>query len=356
MNQRQQKILLAKTQGNLVKETFYDYTGGREKHGELVVMVGVSGSGKSTYVKSHVGWGKGDIVRVNRDDLRKLIYAAPNGGVVPWSAHKDQLIRPLEIEMVKVMLRQNKTVYVDDTNCVQKTLASWTQLAITERVKLRILEMTTPLQTCIERQKTRPEGEEVPKDAVLRQYSDLEKTKDAMGQEETCRAVLERQELLAGRWVPRLPGAKWVFVDIDGTVADHTGVRNQYDESRVIHDNPYPVVVAWVRELYKTNNVCIFSGRKDRCCDDTCDWLEMQGVPFDHILMRPRADNRKDAYVKKELLDSFMTIFKPEDVFLILDDRPQVVRMWRNESEFPDARHNYGRLPVIPVRGAVEEF
>ena len=355
MNRRQQKELTNKTAGQ-AKETFYDYTGGRQTTAELNVMVGVSGSGKSTYVKSHVGWGKADVVRVNRDDLRRLIYAAPNGGVVPWSAHKDQLIRPLEIEMVKVMLRAGKVVYVDDTNCVQKTLAQWTQLAITERVKMRIVEMLTPLQECIDRQKTRPEGEEVPKDAVLRQYSDLEKSKEAMGQTETCRAVLERQELLAGRWVPRLPGAKWVLVDVDGTLMNHEGVRNQYDESRVIFDNPYPVVVAWVQELYKSYNVCIMSGRKDKCCDDTCDSLEMHGVPFDHILMRSRTDNRKDAYVKKELLDSLMTMLKPEDIFLILDDRPQVVRMWRNESEFPDARHNYGRLPVIPVRGQVEEF
>lgn len=338
------------------QEVRYDYTGGRENAGTLVVMVGVSGSGKSTYTKSMVGWGKGNVVRVNRDDLRRQMYAAPNGGIVPWSAHQDKLIRPVEIEMVKVALRGNKTVYVDDTNCDQQTFATWNQLAITERVHLRVVEMSTPLEVCLERQLSRPEAESVPKDAVLRQYSKLKAMKESMNEQSTCRAVWELQELLAGRWVPRLPGHPWVLVDVDGTLCDSTGVRFQYDETRVLEDKPHPVVVAWVQALYPFYNICIVSGRKDKCCDDTCDWMEMNAVLFDHILMRSRKDNRKDAYVKKELLDALMTILRPEDIAFILDDRPQVVRMWRNESEFPDARHTHGRLTVYPVRGAVEEF
>jgi predicted kinase len=350
MNRRQQKELTNRTAGD-IQETFYDYSGGRATTAELVVMVGISGSGKSTYVKAHIRWGKTEMIRINRDDLRKLMY-----DTVPWSMHKDALIRPMEIEMARVALRAGKTVYIDDTNCNAKTFSSWTQLAIKERVKMRVIEMKTPFEVCKERQGTRPEAESVPIDAVVRQYNDLKNLKDTLNVDTTNRAVFDRLELLAGKWVPRLPGRPWIICDIDGTLADHAGVRNQYDEGRVLHDNPYPVVVQWAQALYEDFNFLLFSGRKDKCCDDTCDWMEMHGVKYDRILMRARTDNRKDAIVKKELLDDLMTFLKPEDIAFILDDRPQVVRMWRNESEVEGARHNYGRLTVYPVRGALEEF
>jgi predicted kinase len=326
-------------------EQRFDYSLGREGAPELVVMVGVSGSGKSVAAKSWVNWGEGNVVRLNKDNLRSMIYVD-----VPWAAHKDDMIRILERDMARTLLKHGRNVIIDDTNCVRRTRAAWEQLAQEMRVKLRIVTMTTPKEVCIERDATRPGKECVGRDVIIKQFKDLHKL--SMTTETNpvlTRPVFEKNALLTGGWTVRLPDADWVIVDVDGTLADHTGVRNAFDESRVIHDNPCPVVVEWLRALYPTFNVCVFSGRKEKCGDDTCDWLDMQGAPFDHILMRCTSDNRGDEIVKRELLDMFLEVVPKEKVAFIIDDRPKVVRMWK-------AFFAGSQTRVFPVRGACEEF
>jgi predicted kinase len=327
-------------------EQRFDYSGGRDNAPELVVMVGISGSGKSTVAKSWINWGKGQVVRFNRDSMRAMMYVD-----APWETHRDDLVRVLEKEMARTALKMGKDVVIDDTNCVRRTRAVWETLAQETHVRLRIVTMTTPVDVCIERDAARPGKESVGKNVILRQRSDLKKL--SMGTETNkqvlTRPVFEKEALLNGGWTTRLPGAKWAIVDVDGTLANHEGVRNPYDEGQVLLDNPYPVVVDWVKALYPTHNVLIVSGRKERCGDDTCDWFELQGVPFDHILMRATSDNRSDEFVKKDLLDMILTVVAKEDIALILDDRPKVIRMWKLFFAGSETR-------VFPVRGAVEEF
>src|ERR1700677_340804 len=124
----------------------FDYSKGREGAGELVIMVGVPGSGKSTLVTTWVNWGKGQHVRLNRDDMRQMIYRG-----VPWSAHHDEFIRPLETEMARMALKKGLTVYIDDTNTNPRTRNEWETLAQATYSKLRIVTMTTSLEVCIER-------------------------------------------------------------------------------------------------------------------------------------------------------------------------------------------------------------
>jgi predicted kinase len=322
-------------------EQRFDYSLGRADAPELVVMVGVSGSGKSVAVKSWVNWGKGQKVRLNKDDMRRMIYVD-----VPWESHKDDMIRILERDMARTLLKHGRDVFIDDTNCVRRTRAAWEQLAQECRVKFRIVTMTTPKDVCIERDAARPGKECVGRDVIIKQLKDLHKLSMTTDTNPVLtRPVFEKNALLSGGWTVRLPDADWVIVDVDGTLANHEGVRNAYDESRVLHDNPYPVVVEWVRALYPTKNILIVSGRKEKCGDDTCDWMDMHNVPFDHIIMRCTSDNRSDEFVKKDLLDMILEVVPKEKIAFVLDDRPKVVRMWKREG-----------LTVYPVRGACEEF
>jgi hypothetical protein len=84
-----------------------------------------------------------------------------------------------------------------------------------------------------------------------------------------------------------------------------------------------------LRSLYPSHNVCVVSGRHDHCGDDTCDWMEMHAVPFDHILMRYSGDNRSDVVVKQELLDELAAVVGKENIAFVIDDRPRVCEMWR---------------------------
>jgi len=317
-------------------EQRYDYSKGRQDAPELTIMVGISGSGKSTVVKGWINWSQGKIVRLNRDEIRKSMYVD-----VPWDAHHDDFLRVAEREMARLALSKSKDVIVDDTNCIRKTRYAWEALAKDMRVRFRVVTMTTSIEVCIERDKLRADS--VGEAVIRKQYKDLMETIKLGPKEDKpvlTRPVFEREQLLNGGFTLRLPDAKIVIFDVDGTLANHEGVRNEYDNTRIMYDNPYPIVVEWAKAVYPYFNLFILSGRKDFCGDDTCDWMEMQGVPFDHILMRRTKDNRPDTVIKEEILDELLTVFSLDQFAFVVDDRPKVVRMWKRRG-----------LKVYPVRG-----
>lgn len=332
-------------------EQRFDYSAGRKDAPELVIMVGISGSGKSTIANSRVNRGRGNVVRLNRDSLRAMLYAD-----VPWSSKLETLTRTLEREAARLALQTGKDCVIDDTNCHRNVRQKWEEFAVEQKVKLCFLVMDVPLKECVERDIARgvpcptcgtPKGVMVGEEIIRRQYKDLTSfnmsNRDNTPPTAPTRAWMDRRALLKGGFVPRLVGRPWVLVDVDGTLADHTGVRGPFEEHKVLLDNPYSVVVEWVRALYPSYNVCVVSGRHDFCGDDTVEWLEGHAVPFDRILMRHNGDNRSDVIVKQEILDELAAVIGKENIAFAIDDRPRVVTMWRNNG-----------VKVYPVRGTTE--
>jgi hydroxymethylpyrimidine pyrophosphatase-like HAD family hydrolase len=121
-----------------------------------------------------------------------------------------------------------------------------------------------------------------------------------------------------------------VFVfDIDGTLADHQGIRSPYNEALVIHDRPIEPVWKILRALDLAGYKILFlSGRTEDCRTDTQKWLNTQygGVLYTTLLhMRKRGDNRKDSIIKKEIYDR--DILPIYNVIGVFDDRLQVCQM-----------------------------
>jgi predicted kinase len=326
-------------------EQRFDYSGGRTDAPELIMMVGISGSGKSVIARSLVNQGRGSVVRLNRDSIRAMFYCD-----VPWNSGNENLVRNWQTEGARMALQSGKDVIIDDTNCVRNTRQKWEEFAQQSRVRLRIVTMTTPVETCIERDSKREGKERVGEGVIRKQLKDLNEVKVQPREEKEVkitRPYLERTELLKnGGWTVRLPGCRWVLVDVDGTTASFTDlatgaqIRGPFDEHKVLLDDVYPVVADWIRALYPYYNICIVSGRHDFCGDDTCDWFDGHAIPFDHILMRYSNDNRSDHIVKQEILDEFCAVVGKENIAFVLDDRPKVVRMWKANG-----------LTVYPVRG-----
>lgn len=116
--------------------------------------------------------------------------------------------------------------------------------------------------------------------------------------------------------------------------------RSPYDYSRVI-DDTVDLNVAWLVQLVKTyyNNpenqvkVLFCSGRDDTCREDTERWLGKMCIPFDELFMRP-ADAKEsngnklpDYKVKYQLFNE--NIRDKYNIRFVLDDRNQVVNLWR---------------------------
>lgn len=136
-----------------------------------------------------------------------------------------------------------------------------------------------------------------------------------------------------------------VIVDIDGTLAlrpEAPGVRRFFDWHRVGEDLPNPPVVELVRVLSESGRyrILLVSGRDGVCRPQTEAWLAEHKIPYDALWMRPPGDRRPDAVVKRELFEEHVA--GRYEVAFVLDDRDQVVHLWRRELNLPCFQVNYG--------------
>jgi hypothetical protein len=124
-----------------------------------------------------------------------------------------------------------------------------------------------------------------------------------------------------------LPSA--IIVDIDGTLAKMND-RSPYEWHKVGEDSPVEAVIHAVHAAAQFNkHVLVMSGRDSSCRKITENWLNTNlGVSWDKLFMRSEGDNRKDDLVKYELFNEHVR--GKYHVNYVLDDRDQVVKMWRS--------------------------
>ena len=278
----------------------------------LTVLRGLPGSGKSTYAAQRLEeWER----IVSRDTLRAAMF----GATVGLSHTEEEAVTVAEEAAVRAGLKQDRDVIVDAMHLRPRYLRRWKRIAEEFNAHMEVMESPTGLEECIRRdaQRENPVGEEVIR-GLARKY--MPKGSFLPMVEPDGPGALEP-------YVPPKSGARAIIVDIDGTLA-LMGDRNPYDLSRVGEDGVnYPVqqVVWWACGLW---NVILCSGREESAREATEAWLDACGIPYDALLMRPTGDRRQDAVVKAELFDQH--IRHQYDVQFVLDDRDQVVKMWRS--------------------------
>lgn len=284
---------------------------------ELIIMVGESGSGKSVLAKDMVASMKGQMIRLNRDDLRLSFHQG-----LGQSRDHENLVIDVQRSAVQSALRKGFSVVIDDTNLNEKTQLRWLALGKDFDVPTRIHRITSDLKTCLQR--------------------DMERA--ASGGSSVGGAVIHRQFLESGRIT--LGDAPIVIVDIDGTLAQNTVHRSPYDESKVLDDPIYPDIVGQVRKLHRSGWIILLvSGRHSTCGEDTIKWLRWHNIPYHHIFMRHGWDNRPDTVVKQEILNSLLKLVPKEQIKLVIDDRPSVLNMWFDNG-----------LNIQPAREVKEPF
>jgi hypothetical protein len=132
---------------------------------------------------------------------------------------------------------------------------------------------------------------------------------------------------------------KAIIVDLDGTLCDCAHRRpflaevkpdwRSFNES--MREDTLNI---WCRDLAHNMRVAGFkvllmSGRGEEYREITEDWLVHHEIEYDALFMRKASDSRQDRIVKKEL---FYTHVKDRyEISFVVDDRKQVVDMWRNE-------------------------
>ena len=76
-------------------------------------------------------------------------------------------------------------------------------------------------------------------------------------------------------------------------------------------------------------NIVILSGRSNKTETATRSWLSKNKIPFNKLIMRDSETDHftPDWVLKKNMLDENLDI---NDVFLVVDDRDRVVKLWRS--------------------------
>lgn len=319
---------------------------------KVMILTGVSGSGKSTFARrfcaENPNW-----LRVNRDDLRRSLLSVPLPEYwTTWPDHEKSRVENLVNELQKTAiwdgLARGWHILIDNTNLKLRYINEFRRLLIQrfDEIEIQYVLIETPLDEAIRRDQQRPDsvGE-----AVIRKQAErlAIMKKNVKFQKE----ILRRNPVFQRVQDETLP--RCILVDVDGTVASMAGPisggRSPFDWHRVGEDSPKWPIINLVKAMRAAGyKIVFFSGRDAVSRPHTIAWLnehfgwqtESTLEPDYELFMRPEKDNRKDSVIKHELYERH--VLGRYYVEFVVDDRQQVVDMWRRTLGLTCVQVDYG--------------
>lgn len=278
---------------------------------KLLITIGLPGSGKSTWAR-HQQLKNPNVFISERDVIREKLF-----GTRRDFDHEGQVTAYQESE-VALELAVGNDVIVADTNLNTKTQKRWRNTASKHGAEFETKSfLDLDVYEVIQRDFERDNPDEIVGEKVIMDFAKRYGLVPP-ATSEFAQVVLD----------PTLPLV--TIVDIDGTCA-LMGARSPYEHGKYHLDHPNGIVRDVLGALVAQGNRILYcSGRKQAAKTDTEAWLAKHGFPVGAmLLMRKDDDNRKDSIVKYEILrDVISQHFYP---VLVLDDRNQVVEMWRSQ-------------------------
>jgi len=290
---------------------------------KIEVLVGISGSGKSTYAHEQWRANPTGVLVVNRDKIRELMFSFSEESIKEYYSRPD--ISKLEKQVTKYEdvlihegLAENKTVLVDATHLKKEFLDRFQYWNVP--ISYKYFDISP--EKAIERDSKR--NRSVGAEVIKRQHNQY--------------MELQRQGIPVKDFEPIVfendieKPACYVF-DIDGTLA-HMGNRSPFDWKKVSEDKlDFPVAELFAH-LYMTLDqpeLIFCSGRDEGCREETEKWLrdnlelDLEDVEIT-LYMRKSGDFRSDDIVKMELWEE---IAKNNYILTLIDDRNSVCRRAR---------------------------
>jgi len=285
----------------------------------VYLLKGLPASGKSTWAKKLIDDNPNSYKRINKDDLRAMLDNSH------WSKGNEKFVVSIRDELIREALLQGYHIIVDDTNLHPKhetnikALVQKFSKVTGYQVKVEVKEfLDVDVEECIKRDMNRPVsvGEKV----IRNMYNQFLAPEIKM---------IEQDDSL-----PRA-----IICDLDGTLALMDG-RSPFDWKECINDKVNEPVRRVIESMKETHAIIMLSGRDGCCQPETKQWFINNDIPHDELFMREKDDSRKDSIIKKELFDE--SIRDKYYVEFVLDDRDQVVNLWRREIGIPCFQVNYG--------------
>jgi len=312
---------------------------------QVIFTYGLPASGKSTWAKEFVK-NNPNFKRVNRDDLRKMVDNSV------YSKENESTIVSLRNTAIATFLERGHSVIVDDTNIQTKNMLDIFHNVLPRfpRVEFSVQEFNTPVDTCIERDSQR---ENSVSENVIRSMAQQQLTAKSVDEVRSLMKFIQDFTTRLSESAATFRNSQGnehmqpaIIVDVDGTIAERhegEGGRSPFDWSRVGEDTPREAIIEIVNQFFNNGYaIIVLSGRDGSCFEETTSWLLNHGVLHHHLFMRPTGDMRKDYIVKSEI---YSTLIAPlYRVDFALDDRDQVVHMWRNHHNIQVLQVNYGNF------------
>ena len=275
---------------------------------KAIITVGVSGSGKSTFAKE-LCEKDNSFSEVNRDEIRAGLY----GDHYKQNSSSEKVVSEYQKNSLRMLSYTGANVVVSDTNLnpvYRKELISHLEGLGYE---VEIKNMYIDYEKAWKQNENRVKN--VPLSVFNRQWKMWIEYLKSIGEHY--------------HYVPN-PDLEQVYVvDIDGTIAQMNG-RNPYEFDKVGNDLPRKEIVKilGILAFQARSKIVFLSGRDDSCYNETVDWIKrvFRGDNFFELHMRKTGDRRKDSIVKQEIFEK--EIASKYNVRMVIDDRPQVVRMW----------------------------
>lgn len=267
---------------------------------KLILLVGPPGSGKSTLAKKYKSF-----QYINQDSQGKEDH----------------------YKLFTIDLDCGHDIIVDRMNFNKQQRNRYIEPARALGYEIEIIVIHESYETCIKRCNER-QGHE-----TITNSKDAEKAISFFFK--NYERVEDNEANVVTRLYPEGDKPKAVICDLDGTMCDIEHRRHWLDK------NNWPMFSAgikndklnkWCRHItnhmyHAGTRVVLCSGRGNESRTPTVEWLCDNKVIYDNLFMRQAGDYRKDSIIKEIILDfEILTRFEP---YFIIDDRKQVVDMWR---------------------------
>lgn len=281
---------------------------------KMYIMKGLPASGKSTKAKE-ICERDGNTVRINKDLLRTMLHFDKFNHI------KESHTRDAARKLADWYLANGVNVIIDDTNLNEGTVQSWKDLAKIHNAHIEYVDLTdVPVSECLYR--------------------------DQFREKKVGNHVIQKMAMQQLGW---LKGKNVVICDLDGTICDIThrlhygkGETKNWDLffAGIKDDTPRREVLDMVSRTCVENDAHLIfvSARPETYRKESQYWIVHNTFPLDYVyltehngwllIMRDAHDKRPDTEVKSDIYEKYL---KHLNIVKVFDDRPSVIRMWREK-------------------------
>lgn len=318
---------------------------------KIIILRGISGSGKSTYaeLKEKEGY-----YVISRDRIRLELLGSKEELKRYFASNLDYQIEnyvtKIELKKLAQFLSKGFNIIIDNTNLKKKYIQDYIDVIAGFNIPIEnvtIKNIECPLEEAIERDSKR---EMVVGEKIIRKqwhnYLSSSCSRDLF--------VSERKWITKKtyQWYfPTFPVKKYdkekvadkpscVLVDLDGTSSIRSIIpfptphmRDFYGYRECVTDKPNYFIKTILKSLITSDDgvdtIIFFSGRQQAARKETIDFIEQKlGISVDkfQLFMRFEDDYRADDIVKYEMFNKY--IRDNYYVVGVFDDRDKVCAMW----------------------------